>query len=125
MDGMSISILIAAIALLMPAPQSKPVDVSGAWTVKITAADGTITGEATLKQDGNKVTGQIGPAGDATIAIAGVLQGNTLTLKTSPRSGPTAAFETCELTVSEDRMTGAIKGGDVGKGTIEFVRKQP
>jgi hypothetical protein len=98
--------------------------VSGAWAVTITAADGTITGEATLKQDGNKVTGQIGPAGDATIAIAGVLDGSKLTLKTNPRPGRTAAFETCELTVGDDKMTGTITGGDVGKGTIEFVRRK-
>lgn len=119
------SCLIAAIALLVAAPQSKSTDVSGAWAVTITAAGGQITGEATLKQDGSEVTGNIGPTGDATIAIAGQLEGTKLTLKTSPRPGRTAAFETCELTVGDDKMTGTIRGGDIGKGTIEFVRKTP
>jgi hypothetical protein len=119
---MTTPFLIAAFALLLHTPPSEPADVSGAWTVTITAADAKITGEATLQQDGSNVTGQIGPTGDATIAIAGVLDGTKLTLKTSPRPGRTAAFETCELTVAGDTMTGTIRGGDVGKGTIQFVR---
>jgi hypothetical protein len=121
---MRIPLFVAAVMLLMYAPLSKPVDVSGAWAVTITAADGTMTGEATLTQSGTKVTGHIGPAGDATIAIAGVLDRKKLTLKTSPAPGRTSAFETCDLTVAadNDRMTGTIHGGDVGKGTIEFVR---
>jgi hypothetical protein len=122
--ALSISVLIPFFLLTL-APHTLPVDVSGAWAVTITAADGQITGEATLKQTGNEVTGQIGPTGDATIAIAGTLDGTKLTLKTSPRPGRTAAFETCELTVSDGKMAGTISGGDVGKGTIEFVRKKP
>jgi hypothetical protein len=118
--------LLTTVAFLMltHAPVPKPADVSGAWAVTITAADGQITGEATLKQTGSKVTGQIGPSGDATIAIAGVLDGNRLTLKTSPRPGRTAAFESCALTVGDGKMTGTITGGDVGKGTIEFARRK-
>ena len=123
---MTKSILTAAtLVLLAHAAVVRPVDVSGAWSVTITAADGTITGEASLKQSGSDVTGQIGPTGDATIAIAGTLDGNKLTLKTSPRPGRTAAFETCDLTVGDGKMTGTITDGDVGKGTIEFVRKTP
>jgi hypothetical protein len=115
----------AAFVLLIRAPVPKPADVNGAWAVTITTADGKITGEARLTQTGKKVTGQIGPAGDATIDIAGEINGNTLTLKTSPAPGRTAAFETCELTISDGKMAGTIHGGDVGKGAIEFVRKKP
>jgi hypothetical protein len=115
---------VAAFVLLTHVLLTPPPDVSGAWAVTITTADGKITGEAELTQTGSKVTGRIGPSGDATIAIAGELDGNTLTLKTSPRPGRTAAFETCELTVGDGKMTGTISGGDVGKGTIEFVRKK-
>jgi hypothetical protein len=122
---MMISLLTAAaFVLLTHAPFVRPADVSGAWAVTITSADGQITGEATLKQTGSKVTGQIGPTGDATIAIAGTLDGTKLTLKTSPAPGRTAAFESCELTVSDGKMAGTIQGGDVGNGTIEFVRKK-
>ena len=90
----------------------------------ITAAAGTITGMASLEQAGNKVTGSIGPSEDATIRIEGVLDANKLTLKTYPRSGRTAAFDTCEVTVDDERMVGTIEGGDIGKGSIEFVRKK-
>ena len=119
------TLIVGALVLLVHASVPRPADVSGAWAVTITAIDGKITGEATLKQDGRNVTGHIGPTGDATIAVAGVLDGNTLTLKTSPRPGRTAAFETCELTVVDgNTLTGTIHGGDVGKGTIEFVRRK-
>jgi hypothetical protein len=97
-------------------------DVAGHWSVTITTADGKITGEATLNSTGDKVTGQIGPSGDATIPVEGTLTGHKLTLKTNPRPGRTAAFDSCELTVGEEKMTGTILGGDVGKGSIEFVR---
>ena len=100
-------------------------DVTGNWAVTITTADGKITGKATLKLTGNKVTGQIGPSEDATIPIEGVLTANKLTLKTNPRAGRTAAFETCELAVGDQKMIGTIQGGDVGKGSIEFVRMKP
>jgi hypothetical protein len=113
---------IAALWGLAFAPATPPADVSGSWAVTITAADGTITGKAFLKQVDDKVTGTIGPSADATIPIEGVITGVTLALTTKPQPGRTAAFETCELTVGDARMTGAIHGGDIGKGTIEFVR---
>jgi hypothetical protein len=97
-------------------------DVSGHWTVTITAADNTITGRATLKQAGNDVTGVIGPAEDATIPVEGTRRGDTVTLKLKPQPGRTAAFDTCTLTIAGDKMTGTIEGGDVGKGRIAFVR---
>jgi hypothetical protein len=97
-------------------------DVSGQWAVTITAGGGKITGEASLQMAGEKVTGTIGPSGDATIPVEGTLEADRLTLKTKPRPGRTAAFETCEVRVTADKMTGTLQGGDVGKGDIEFVR---
>jgi hypothetical protein len=100
-------------------------DVSGNWAVTITTADGKITGKAILKLSGDKVTGQIGPSEDATIPIEGVLSVDKLTLQTKPQPGRTAAFDSCDLTVGDEKMVGTIHGGDVGKGTIEFVRITP
>jgi hypothetical protein len=100
----------------------KAAGISGAWAVTITTSDGKITGSATLTQTGDKVTGQIGPPGDATIPIEGILTARKLTLKTHPQPGRTSAFDSCELTVSDQKMEGTIRGGDLGKGTIEFVR---
>jgi hypothetical protein len=96
--------------------------ISGTWAVTITTADGKMTGDAFLTQTGDKVSGRIGPPGDATIPIEGVLTGQRLKLTTHPQPGRTSAFETCELTVGDQKMAGSIQGGDLGKGTIEFVR---
>ena len=117
--------IVTAFLLLCFTASTEAANVTGHWTVTITTADGTITGTASLKQTGDKVAGQIGPSTDATIDIEGVLTATRLTLTTHPRPGRTAAFETCELTVGDEKMAGSIHGGDVGKGTIEFVRTKP
>jgi hypothetical protein len=114
--------VVTAFFVLCSAAGAHSVDVSGDWAVTITTAEGTITGTASLKQAGDKVTGQIGPSGDATIPIEGVLSAATLRLKTNPQPGRTAAFDSCEVTVVDDKMVGTIQGGDVGKGKIEFAR---
>lgn len=118
-------VIVTALSMLCLSSPTEAADVTGHWAVTITTADGTITGSASLKQTGDKVTGQIGPSTDATIDIEGVLRATKLTLTTHPRPGRTAAFETCDLTVGDDRMAGSIQGGDAGKGTIEFVRAKP
>lgn len=118
-------LIVPAFVVLCFSAAIEAADVTGAWTVTITTPDGKITGKAVLKQDGDRVTGQIGPSEDATIPIEGVLTARKLTLKTNPRPGRTAAFETCELTVGDQKMEGTIHGGDVGRGTITFVRIKP
>ena len=118
-------VIVAALSMLRPSAPTEAADVTGQWAVTITTADGTITGTAVLKQTGDKVTGEIGPRADATIPIQGVLTESKLILKTNPRPGRTAAFETCDLTVGDEKMVGTIHGGDAGKGTIEFLRAKP
>ena len=80
---------------------------------------------ASLEQSGEKVTGWIGPNETDTIPVSGVLKGDRLTLKTSPKPGFAVPFDTCELTVSDDRMTGSTETKDSGKSRIEFVRIRP
>ena len=117
-------VMISAFLMLCLSAGAEATDVTGHWDVTIATTDGKMTGEASLKQAGEKVTGQIGPSGDATIPIEGVLGANKLTLKTRPQPGRTAAFDSCELTVGDEKMVGTIQGGDAGKGTIEFVRRK-
>jgi hypothetical protein len=95
--------------------------VTGAWDVTITKAGASVSGLAILSQDGTKITGMIGPAVTDMMPAEGTQDGNKLTLLTRPRTGRTAAFAKCELTVTRDRMTGTI---DTDKGTIEFIRKK-
>jgi len=118
-------VIAAALLMLSASAAIEAADVTGSWAVTITTADAKIAGKASLKLTGDKVTGQIGPTGDATIQIDGVLTARKLTLKTHPRPGRTAAFDSCEVTVGDEKMIGTIQGGDAGKGTIEFVRVKP
>jgi hypothetical protein len=75
-----------------------------------------------LEQSGDRVTGWIGPNETDTTPVSGVLMGDRLTLKTHPRPGFAVPFDTCELTVSNDRMTGSTQSKEDAKSTIEFVR---
>jgi len=103
-------------SLVAPAMAS---DVTGKWRVTISTPEGQVSGKASLKQTGEKVTGWVGPSESDPIPVNGVLKGNKLTLKTFPQPGRTVAFDKCEVTVKGDRMTGTI---DANKGTIEFTK---
>ena len=113
-----------AVALWAAGGQAAPpptVDVTGAWSVTFTMPQGQVTGLAILSQDGPKITGMIGPAETDMMPAEGTVSGNTVTLLTRPRTGRTAAFAKCEVTVEGDRMTGTI---DTDKGKIEFVKRR-
>jgi hypothetical protein len=98
---------------------AQPADVSGNWRVTISRADGQITGKASFKQSGDKVTGWLGPSENDPIPITGIVKGNNLTIKTLPQPGRTVAFDTCEVTLNGNKMVGTI---DTDKGKIEFVK---
>ena len=97
-------------------------DVTGSWRVTISTPDGTISGLASFKQNGDVVTGWVGPSENDPITIDGILKGNKLTIKTYPRPGRTVAFSKCDVTVNGDKMSGTI---DTKKGIIEFVKSTP
>src|SRR3954453_2759431 len=102
---------------------AQKVDVTGSWTVTITMPDDQASGLAIFSQDGTEVTGMIGPAETDMMPANGTVSKDTLTLTTHPRAGRTAAFATCEVTITGDRMSGTF---DTNKGKIEFVkRKRP
>jgi hypothetical protein len=110
---------LAGLSMLLLAVSALGADVTGGWRVTISTSDETITGQASLKQAGDAVTGWVGPSADDPIPITGVIKGNKLTIKTLPKPGRTVAFDKCDLTVDRDKMAGTI---DTGKGKIEFVR---
>jgi hypothetical protein len=106
---------------LWQAAPAQKIDVTGAWTVTITIAGAQRPGLAILSQDGAAITGMIGPAETDMMPATGTVTGNQLTLMTRPRTGRTAAFAKCDVTIEGDRMTGTI---DTDKGTIEFVKRK-
>ena len=89
-----------------------------AWS----AVPNSLADVASLEQSGEKVTGWLGPTESDTTPVSGTLKGDKLTLKTHPKPGYAVPFDTCELTVSADRMTGSIQPKGEAKSTIEFVR---
>jgi len=114
-------VVVALMCSLAWANPTAMVDVTGRWRVTISGSDGAIAGVASLEQQGEKVTGSMGPREDDTTPVSGVMKGDRLTLKTHPKPGFAVPFDTCELTVNADRMTGSIGAADE-KRTIEFVR---
>ena len=63
----------------------------------------------------------IGPAETDMMPADGTVSGDRLILRTRPRTGRTAAFAKCEVTITGDRMSGTI---DTDKGKIEFVKRK-
>ena len=116
-----LAFLSILLLVLLVAP-AQAADVSGNWKVTISTSDGEITGKASLKLKGDKVTGWVGPSETDPIPVTGILKGKKLTLMTHPQPGRTVAFAKCELTVNGDKMVGTI---DTDKGKIEFVRSTP
>jgi len=91
--------------------------LSGAWDLNINGPQGPITAGATLKQDGEAVTGTIeSPQG--TVPVKGTLKGKALALLFSV-DGPQGPLE---IKVTGDVDGDAIKGMlDFGMGTAEFT----
>jgi len=118
-------VLLSVLLVAWSAGSAARTDVTGTWRVTISAGESTITGMAALKQDGDLVSGWVGPNELNPIPIAGFLKANRLTMKTFPQPGRTVAFDRCDLTVNSQKMVGTIDGGDTHKGTIEFVRTPP
>ena len=115
------AVLASGAAVQGLAAELQQVDVTGAWDVTITKPGGSISGLAILSQDGVTVTGMIGPALTDMMPVEGTVEGATLTLRPRPRAGRTAAFATCALSGTHDRMSGTI---DTDQGTIEITRRQ-
>src|SRR5215208_188183 len=99
---MILRVLFVLICCAWSAVPSPPTDVTGRWRVTISGGDNAIVGVASLEQRDEKVTGWMGPDETDTTPVSGVLKGDTLTLKTHPKTGFTVPFDTCELTVSDN-----------------------
>jgi hypothetical protein len=96
-------------------------DVSGRWRVTIGSGETALVGVASLEQKGDTVSGRMGPSESDTTPVSGTVSGDKLTLKTHPKPGFAVPFDTCELTIKADRLTGSIADGRA-KNPIEFVR---
>lgn len=83
--------ICAAFALLLNVTAGAQNTVAGAWDLAINGPQGMITAGATLKQEGDKLTGTINsPQGDA--EMTGTVKGNTIEL-TFSMAGPDGPLE--------------------------------
>ncbi len=99
------------------------VDVTGRWIVTISLDGETISGVALLTQNGDEVTGSIGPDERNQHPLEGVVEREQITLTTLPRPGRTVAFDKCYLTLDGETLKGRIeRAGSSDGGTIEFRR---
>jgi len=100
--------LVFVFAFLFGASTSAQ-SVDGAWDLSINGPEGVITASATLKQDGEKVTGSItSPQG--TVDLTGTVKGKVLNLAFQIQ-GPQGALDI--------KVNGEVEGSDM-KGIIDF-----
>lgn len=111
---------LALIALVFTAAPRAQGTVSGAWDLSINGPQGSINAAATLKQDGEKLTGTLtSPQGD--VEMAGTIKGNAIALafKVESPQGPLDVKINGDVTGAE--MKGVI---DFGMGQAEFTGKK-
>ena len=111
---------VLAIGLMLATTTYAQSNVAGAWDLAIQGPEGPINATATLKQDGETITGSIDtPQGPA--ELSGTLKGKTLNVGFKI-SGPNG-----ELPI---KVTGEVDGAsikgiiDFGMGMAEFTAKK-
>jgi hypothetical protein len=111
---------ILALGLIISAPAYAQSSVAGAWELSINGPEGPITATATLKQDGENVTGSIEtPQGVA--EMKGTYKGKALNMAFTIQGpqGPIDIKVTSE--VDGTSMKGII---DFGMGMADFTAKK-
>ena len=111
---------ILVIGLLLSASGYAQSDVAGAWDLAINGPEGPINATATLKQEGEAVTGSIDtPSGPA--EMKGTLKGKTLNMAFAMQTpqGP------LEIKVNGEVDGASMKGViDFGMGMADFTAKR-
>lgn len=104
-------------------PDSKALDVSGAWGLEVSSAAGSGTPTVTLKQEGEKLTGRYsGQLGEA--PLTGTLKGDAITFQFDVDVQGTALRVVYSGTVEGDTMKGTVSLGEIGEGTFTGSRKK-
>lgn len=104
-------------------PDSKALNVTGAWGLEVHSAAGSGTPTVTLKQDGEKLTGQYsGQLGEA--PLTGTLKGNAITFQFDVDVQGTALRVVYSGTLEGDTMKGTVSLGSMGEGTFTGSRKK-
>ena len=103
--------------------ETKAQDVSGAWALEVNTTAGSGTPTVTLKQDGEKLTGQYsGQLGEA--PLSGTLEGAAITFQFDVDVQGAAVRVVYSGTVEGDTMKGTVSLGEMGEGTFTGSRKK-
>ena len=114
----------AAAATNGTAQTDKPADVSGAWALQIDFGGGNSgTPTATLKQDGEKLTGTYSSQVLGEQQITGTIKGNAISFGFQASFDGNAVKVTYTGTVDKDTMKGSVTFGDLGEGTFTGKKK--
>lgn len=126
---MRISILTTAVLLLACAlaaqekPTPKPLDVTGTWDLSVTSPNGTGSRVLKIRQDGEKITGEIQSS-----VSAGKVTGSIKAAAIDFTAAVTMETGTFEIRytgkVDGDKMSGDVDFGDYGSGTWTGARRK-
>lgn len=113
------SAILVGFVIFTAAPTAQG-GVAGAWDLTINGPQGSITAAATLKQDGEKLTGTLqGPQGD--VEMAGTIKGSAITMAFTVESPQGSMTIKLNAEVTGADMKGVI---DFGAGTADFTGKK-
>ena len=104
-----LSVIFAA-GLLLSVNAYAQASVTGAWDLEVKGPEGPVNATATLKQDGEKVTGDIESQMGKT-ALTGTMKGTTLAMAFTMQ-GPQGPMDI--------KVTGEVDGASM-KGTIDLA----
>lgn len=102
--------VIFAAALLLSINAYAQGTVAGAWDLAINGPQGPVNASATLKQDGEKVTGSI-TSEAGTVELTGTMKGKTLNMAFTVQT-PNGPLEV--------KVTGEVDGAAM-KGTLDIA----
>ena len=106
--------------LMLTTGAAAQTNVAGAWDLSIIGPEGPITATATLKQDGENVTGSI-ETPQGTAEMKGTLKGKALSMAFTIQ-GPNGAID---IKVNGEVDGASMKGIiDFGMGMAEFTAKK-
>jgi hypothetical protein len=116
-------VLIAFIVALPARAQDKPADISGSWQLQIDLGGTSGTPSVTIKQDGEKLTGQYVSQVVGEHDITGSIKGNEFTFGFTASFDGNAVKVTYSGTVEKDSLKGKVTFGDIGEGTFTGKKK--
>ena len=111
---------MVVLGLMLSVGASAQASVAGAWDLAIVGPEGPITATATLKQDGENVTGSI-ETPQGTAEMKGTFKGKALTMAFTIQ-GPNGALD---IKVNGEVDGATMKGViDFGMGMADFTAKK-